>query len=99
MDIGSSLYQISGSTTASSLEEEYINFSQSNSSDHYRFTSPAALNKIDRVIISVSKPKIIDRTLKKHAIYTVQGMDAKGNFEIERRYKDFTALRSVLIQH
>lgn len=41
---------------------------------------------------------VTDPTKGKHVSYTVKGCDALGDFDGQRRYKDFLALRSSLVQ-
>lgn len=36
--------------------------------------------------------------MQKYVVYAVRGIDKLGSFEVIRRYSDFTALRSVLLQ-
>lgn len=47
--------------------------------------------------ISVTNPQIKGTIFKKHIMYTVSGIDSLGGFQVQRRYKEFLALRKVLI--
>ncbi|CAG9336197.1 unnamed protein product [Blepharisma stoltei] len=46
--------------------------------------------------ISVGDPTINNASIRKYALYPITGNDSSGNFQINRRYKDFRALRDVL---
>lgn len=47
--------------------------------------------------IKVTDPQIKSGILRKHVMYTVSGTDSVGGFHVQRRYKEFLALRKVLI--
>lgn len=47
--------------------------------------------------ISVTNPQVKGTIFKKHIVYTVSGNDSLGGFQVQRRYKEFLALRKVLI--
>ena len=48
--------------------------------------------------IKVTDPVVNDKKLTKHVLYKVRGCDSAGAFEVMRRYKDFVALRKILVQ-
>ena len=47
--------------------------------------------------INVEDPQVKSSTFSKHVIYTVSGTDSIGGFQVQRRYKEFLALRKVLV--
>lgn len=47
--------------------------------------------------ISVSNPQIKHSSFRKHVLYTVSGNDSLGGFQVLRRYKEFLALRKILM--
>ncbi|OMJ71439.1 hypothetical protein SteCoe_30347 [Stentor coeruleus] len=47
--------------------------------------------------IKVTDPQIKSGIIRKHVMYTVSGTDSVGGFHVQRRYKEFLALRKVLI--
>ncbi|CAD8067416.1 unnamed protein product [Paramecium sonneborni] len=58
------------------------------------------LNKNQKsIVIEVSNPIEIKKSkLKHYLVYTIKGIDAWGEFQTQRRYKEFYALRLSLIQ-
>lgn len=47
--------------------------------------------------ISITDPLIKDKKFSKHVLYNITGTDNKGSFQIQRRYKEFNALRISLL--
>jgi hypothetical protein len=47
--------------------------------------------------ITVNNPQIRHTTFRQHVLYTVSGTDSLGGFQVQRRYKEFLALRKVLL--
>lgn len=47
--------------------------------------------------IQVNNPQIKSTTFRKHVLYTVAGNDSIGGFQVQRRYKEFLALRKILV--
>ena len=45
--------------------------------------------------ISVSNPQIKSSTFGKHIVYTISGKDSIGDFYVQRRYKEFLALKKL----
>lgn len=54
-------------------------------------------NKSSGVSISVIDTEIRADKLSKHVRYSISGKDASGPFACLRRYKEFAALRQVLV--
>ena len=50
----------------------------------------------DCALISIPSTSIKDTKFKKHVTYCIVGRDANSDFQIQRRYKEFNALRSSL---
>ncbi|CAG9315430.1 unnamed protein product [Blepharisma stoltei] len=50
-------------------------------------------------VASVCNPIIKEGTFKKYVIYTIKGSDSTGIFEVARRYKEFRALRQLLVRN
>ena len=46
--------------------------------------------------ISVSNPQLKSTTFRKHVLYTISGTDSIGGFHVQRRYKEFLALKKIL---
>lgn len=55
-------------------------------------------NPESEVEIMVSNPLVKDNLIK-YVVYTIRGKDSTGTFEAYRRYKDFVALRKLLVRH
>ena len=47
--------------------------------------------------ISITEYKFQEGTLSKKIMYTIQGSDSKGHFQVTRRYNEFFILRSILV--
>ena len=47
--------------------------------------------------ISVTNPLIKDNIFSKHVLYGISGQNSKGIFQVQRRYKEFSALRNALV--
>ena len=50
----------------------------------------------EKITIILSNPVITDERFGKHATYKITGEDSKGQFEVQRRYKEFNMLQILL---
>jgi sorting nexin-1/2 len=50
-----------------------------------------------RAMITVSSPELTKN--KSHVEYKIHGRDTDGDFEVMRRYRDFLAIRTILVQN
>ncbi|KAL4502499.1 hypothetical protein ABPG72_012086 [Tetrahymena utriculariae] len=50
------------------------------------------------IIIEVTGYKLYDSSISKYAMFTVEGKDRNGDFQIERRYSDFDQLRKLMLK-
>jgi hypothetical protein len=50
-----------------------------------------------RAMITVSSPGLSSD--KSHIDYKIHGRDVDGDFEVMRRYRDFLAIRTILVQN
>lgn len=50
-----------------------------------------------RATITVSSPEVSSD--KSHINYKIHGKDSDGEFEVSRRYRDFLAVRTLLVQY
>lgn len=56
-------------------------------------------NSDEHAVAEVCNPIIKDDAFRKHVLYTIKGNDSSGAFEAYRRFKDFRALRKLMIRH
>lgn len=82
-------------SSSSDLEET----STSTSNQSRRRTIQDKLSSLSQygIEISVSNPQIKHSSFSKHVLYTVSGSDSLGGFQVLRRYKEFLALRKILM--
>ena len=61
-----------------------------------QYISTANIETSTNVTIALINPQI-KKAMKTHVVYTVKGQDDISEYEAIRRYKDFFALRNILI--